>query len=123
MRERAEGSAAKRFLGKALRGLKDWKVPRVINTDRAHAHDIAIASLQAKGKRDVEVQRRLVKRLNCYLEGDHGRRKRLITPTLGFKSMKTAYATLKGFEAMGTIRKGQTRAWSLQRGILWARRA
>src|SRR3954464_4700849 len=27
--------AAKRFLGKALNGLKDWEKPRVINTDKA----------------------------------------------------------------------------------------
>ena len=80
---------------------------RVINTDRAHAHDIAIASLQAKGKRDVEVERRRVKCLNRHLEGDRGRQDRLVTPTLGFKSMKTAYATLKGFEAWA--RSGRAR--------------
>jgi hypothetical protein len=28
----------------------------------------------------------------------HGKLQRLIKPTLGFKSMKTAYATIKGFE-------------------------
>jgi IS6 family transposase len=27
--------AAKRFLAKALRGLKDWEQPEVINTDKA----------------------------------------------------------------------------------------
>ena len=38
--------------------------------------------------------------LNNRLEGDHGKLKRLIQPTLGFQSMKTAYATIKGFEVM-----------------------
>jgi hypothetical protein len=33
--------------------------------------------------------------------------KRLIWPTLGFQSMKTAYATIKGFEVMRMIRKRQ----------------
>ena len=28
-------AAAKRFLGKALNGLKDWEKPRIINTDKA----------------------------------------------------------------------------------------
>ena len=27
--------AAKRFLGKALRGMKDWELPEVLNTDKA----------------------------------------------------------------------------------------
>ena len=39
-----------------------------------------------------------MKYLNNRLEGDHGKLKRLIKPTLGFQSMKTAYATIKGFE-------------------------
>ncbi len=29
------------------------------------------------------------------VQADHGKLKRLIKPTLGFKSMKTAYATIK----------------------------
>ncbi|MCF7264573.1 transposase, partial [Escherichia coli] len=31
---------------------------------------------------------------------DHGKLKRIIGATLGFKSMKTAYATIKGIEVM-----------------------
>jgi transposase, IS6 family len=38
------------------------------------------------------------KYLNNVIEADHGKLKRLAKPTLGFKSMKTAYATLKGLE-------------------------
>jgi transposase-like protein len=45
-----------------------------------------------------------VKYLNNRLEGDHGKLKRLIKPPLGFQSMKTAYATIKGFEIMRMIR-------------------
>jgi transposase, IS6 family len=47
-----------------------------------------------------------VKYLNNHLECDHGKLKRLIQPTLGFQSMKTAYATIKGFEVMRMFRKG-----------------
>nr|WJR86835.1 hypothetical protein XJ62_GM004402 [Escherichia coli] len=32
------------------------------------------------------------------IECDHGKLKRIIGATLGFKSMKTAYATIKGIE-------------------------
>lgn len=48
-----------------------------------------------------------MKSLNNRLEADHGGLKRLIKPTLGFKSMKSAYATLKGFETLRMIRKRQ----------------
>jgi IS6 family transposase len=50
---------------------------------------------------------RQVKYLNNRLEADHGGLKRLIKPTPGFWSMKTAYATIKGFEFLRMIRQGQ----------------
>jgi IS6 family transposase len=46
--------AAKRFLGKALNGLKAWEKPEVINTDKAPAYGIAISELKAEGKCPVE---------------------------------------------------------------------
>jgi transposase-like protein len=36
-------AAAKRFLGKALNGLKDWEEPTVINTDKAPTYAAAPA--------------------------------------------------------------------------------
>lgn len=44
-------------------------------------------------------------------ECDPGKLKRLIKPTLGFQSMKTAYATIKGFEVMRMFKKGQFTSW------------
>jgi IS6 family transposase len=41
------------------------------------------------------------------VEADHGKLKRLINPVRGFQSMKTAYATIKGFEVMYMFKKGQ----------------
>jgi transposase, IS6 family len=46
-----------------------------------------------------------VKYLNNIIEADHGKLKRLINPVWGFKSMKTAYAIIKGFELMRMLRK------------------
>ena len=46
-----------------------------------------------------------------------GKLKRLIKPTLGFKSMKTACATIKGFEAMRALRKKQANAFQHQPDI------
>ena len=36
----------------------------------------------------------------------------------GFKSMKTAYATIKGFEVMRALRKGQAAMFSIQDGTV-----
>ncbi|NJD85946.1 hypothetical protein EWM60_14745, partial [Candidatus Erwinia dacicola] len=37
----------------------------------------------------------------------------IITATLGFKSMKTAYATIKGIEVMRALQKGQAESFYL----------
>ncbi len=51
---------AKRFLGKALRGLKDWEKPTVINTDKTPTYASAIAELKAEGKCPEETLHRQV---------------------------------------------------------------
>jgi transposase, IS6 family len=43
---------------------------------------------------------------NNIIEQDHGALKRVIRPTRGFQTMKTAAATLMGFEIMRMIRRG-----------------
>lgn len=48
-----------------------------------------------------------MKYLNNRIEQDHRRIKRLVKPGLGFGSFNTARRTLKGYEAMAMIRKGQ----------------
>jgi IS6 family transposase len=44
--------------------------------------------------------------VNNIMEADRGALKRLIRPTRSFQRMKTASATLKGFEVMRMIRRG-----------------
>ncbi len=105
--------AAKRFLGKALNGLKDWEKPTVINTDKAPTYGVAIAELKAEGKCPGELSHRRVKYLNNVAEPDHGKLKQLIKPVRGFRALKTAYATLKGFEVMRALRKGQAAIFNL----------
>src|SRR3546814_9442261 len=41
--------AAKRFLGKALRGLKHWEKPATLNTDKAPSYGAAITELKREG--------------------------------------------------------------------------
>lgn len=109
--------AAKRFLGKALYQRKDWDMPDVINTDKAGCYGIAITELKREGKLPERTQHRQVKYLNNVIEADHGKLKRIIKPTLGFKSIKTAHATIKGFEAMRSLKKGQASFYCLQGGV------
>src|SRR5512132_1511934 len=105
--DRRNAKAAKRFLAKALRRSRDW-TPRVINTDKNPAYGEAIAELKQEGLLPKDTQHRRVKYLNNRLEGYHGKLKRLIKPTLGFQSMKTAYATIKGFEVMRMFKKASS---------------
>ena len=110
--------AAKRFLGKALHGLKDWEKPLKINTDKAPTYAIAIRELKAEGKCPEDTEHRQVKCLNNVIEADHGKLKQLIRPVRGFKSLKTAYATIKGFEVMRALHKGQAALWQYGGGIM-----
>jgi transposase-like protein len=82
------------------RGAAKASTPQVINTDKNLAYGEAIAELKKEGLLPKETQHRQVKYLNNHLDCDHGKLERLIKPTLGFQSMKTAYATIKGFEVM-----------------------
>ena len=110
--------AAKRFLGKAVNGLKDWEKPETINTDKASTYGIAISELKKDGKLPDTVQHRQVKYLNNVIEADHGKLKQLIRPVRGFKTLKTAYATIKGFEVMRALKKGQAKFFQFQDGIM-----
>jgi IS6 family transposase len=110
-------AAAKRFLGKALNGLKDWEKPCVINTDKAPTYAAALAELKQEGRCLADTLHRQVKYLNNVIEADHGKLKQLIRPVRGFKTLKTAYATIKGFEVMRALRKGQASAFNVTRDI------
>jgi transposase-like protein len=108
---------AKRFLCKAFKKQKSYDRPDTINNDKNPAYGAALKEMKKEGKCDPDLEHRQVKYLNNRLETDHGKLKRLIHPVRGFKSMKTAYATIKGFEVMRMFRKGQMCAWQLLPGI------
>ena len=109
--------AAKRFLGNAVRACKAWEKPLSLTTDKAPTYPIAIAELKREGTCPAHVVHRRAKYLNNRIEADHGQLKRLIRPTLGFKSMRTAYATIKGFEVIRALKKGQAGLHQVQPGI------
>ena len=73
----------------------------------------ALAELKKEGKCPEATLHRQVKYLNNVIEADHGKLKLLIRPVRGFKTPKTAYATIKGFEVMRALRKGQASAFNI----------
>ena len=79
----------------------------MINTDQNPAYGEALRQLKRDDPDAESIEHRQAKYLNNRIEADHGPIKRLCRATLGFKSMKTAYATIKGFEVMRMIRKRQ----------------
>jgi transposase-like protein len=103
--DRRNTRAAYRFLRKAIKMMGDYP-PSSITTDRLASYPKAIGRLQTEGKLPKEVVHRTSKYLNNIIEADHGALKRVIRPTRGFQSMKTARATIKGFEVMRMIRRG-----------------
>jgi IS6 family transposase len=103
--DRRNTNAAYRFLRKAIKAMSDYP-PSSITTDKLASYPKAILRLQNEGLLPNDVVHRTSKYLNNILEADHGALKRVIRPTRGFQSMKTAAATLTGFEVMRMIRRG-----------------
>lgn len=114
-------SAATLFLKKAIRAMQTYEEPHTITTDKNPTYAVAIERINAQRKGEPPIHHRTIKYLNNIVEADHGKLKRLIKPTLGFKSKKTAYATIKGFEVMRMFKKGQFHAWLYGEGLIGRR--
>ena len=102
---RRNANAAYRFLRKAIKAMSHYP-PSSITTDKLASYPRAILRLQNEGLLPKDVVHRTSKYLNNILEADHGALKGVIRPTRGFQTMKTAAATLTGFEIMRMIRRG-----------------
>jgi transposase-like protein len=103
--DRRNTRAAYRFLRKALKTVSGHP-PSSITTDKLASYPKAIRRLKSEGLLWKDVEHRTSKYLNNIIEADYGALKRVIRPTRGFQRMKTAYATIKGFEVMRMIRRG-----------------
>src|ERR671912_2512675 len=103
--DRRDTSAAYRFLRKALKTMSDHP-PSSITTDKLASYPKAIRRLQDDGLLSKDVEHRTSKYLNNIIEADHGALKRVIRPARGFQRMKTASATIGGFEVLRMIRRG-----------------
>ena len=101
-----DARAAKRFFRKMLR-LPQHSSPRVINVDQNKAYPPAVEELKGEGVLSIAAQLRRCKYLNNIIEQDHRFIKRRVNPGLGFFSFNTAWRTIRGYESMNMIRKGQ----------------
>jgi transposase-like protein len=99
-------AAAKRFFRKVLKAIHT-QTPRVINVDKNAAYPKAIDELKQKKELSKEVELRQNKYLNNRIEQDHRFIKWLVKPGRGFKSFNTARRTIKGYEIMHMLKKGQ----------------
>ncbi len=81
--------------------------PRVITVDQNAAYPPAIEALKADETLPKTTETRQSKYLNNTVEQDHRFIKRRTKPGLGFGSFNTARRSLKGYEAMNMIPKGQ----------------
>ena len=96
--------AASRFLRKAI---GQHGVAEKITIDKSGANTAALEGYNAEHEADIEI--RQIKYLNNIVEQDHRAVKRVARPMLGFKSFRSAAATIAGIELMHMIRKGQMR--------------
>jgi len=101
-----DATAAKRFFRKTLNA-RNSSTPRVINADKHKAYPPAFITLQQDKALPQSTELRQNKYLNNVIEQDHRFLQRLIKPGMGFKSFNTARRTIKGYEAMHMLRKGQ----------------
>ena len=104
--DRRDARAAERFFRKAMNATHNQE-PRVINVDKNAAYPPAIDELKSDQTLPETTQLRPVKYLNNIVEQDHRAIKRLVNPGMGFGSFNTARRTLRGYESMNMIRKGQ----------------
>jgi transposase-like protein len=101
-----DATAAERFFRKTL-SATHTQTPRVINVDKNAAYPKAADTLKTKEVLPESTQLRQNKYLNNWVEQDHRFIKRLTKPGMGFHSFNTARRTLRGYEAMNMLRKGQ----------------
>ncbi|MBU3914147.1 transposase, partial [bacterium] len=75
--------------------------------DKNASYPAAVKEPKSEGILSEGCELRQVKYLNNIVEQDHRFMKRRVKPGLGFKSFHAAARTLKGYEIMNMIRKGQ----------------
>ena len=86
--------AAHRLLSKAAVNMRDW-TPTSITTDKLPSYPEAIDRPKREGKLARNTRHRKSKYMNNIIEADHGALKKVIRPTRGFQTIRTATAIAK----------------------------
>jgi transposase-like protein len=103
-----DADTAKRLFRKAL-GHREHPQPRVINTDLAPISPAAISAIKKEGILRSRCRHRPVQYLNNIIEQDHRAIKRRVNAKQGFREFHAARRTIKGYEAIHMLHKGQVR--------------
>ena len=103
--DKRDKKAALRFLNKAI-GTNGK--PSLINIDKSGANTAAIKQYNNNENKRLKI--RQCKYLNNIIEQDHRFIKRITRSMLGFKSFRSAQATLAGIELWRMLKKGQNRS-------------
>jgi len=94
-------------LSKAAATMQNWP-PTSITTDKLPSYPEANNRLKREDQLAEDTNHRTSKYLNNIIEADHGALKRVIRPTRGFRTMKTASAAIQDSEIMRMIRRGHS---------------
>jgi len=108
LRSRRNMRSAKRFFKKMLRASHGCK-PRVLTVDGNSAYPPAVKALKEEKFLDKDCPLRQNKYLNNIIEQDHRFIKKLVRAGMGFRTFHSAWRTLRGYEIMNMIRKGQVK--------------
>ena len=103
-----DAAAAKHLFRKALTD-PPHPQPRIINTDPGAHRQSAISGVQKEGILRRRCRHRPILYVNNILEQDHQVIKRRVKAKQGFRESHAARRTIRGYEAMHIIRKGQAR--------------
>jgi putative transposase len=97
-------AAARRFFQKAIRSSGH---PKKVTIDKSSANTAALEAINKPLKKEEQIEVRRIKYLNNIVEQDHRFIKKITKPMKGFKSFKSARATLAGVELHHMLRKRQ----------------
>ncbi len=103
-----DAAAAKQFFRKALTAAHHPR-PRVVTVDGNPSYPWAIDELKQERRLGRRCRCRTCAYLNNILEQDHRAVKRRVNAKQGFRSFAAAWRTIRGYEIMHMIRKGQVR--------------
>jgi IS6 family transposase len=102
---RRDAKAARAFFRQACDNARLYQ-PMTIVTDKAHSYSKVIGEMNRWSFPGEEIRHVDRKWKNNRIESDHAALKKLVTPTRGFKSLSAAKDTLKGIEAVRSIKRG-----------------